>query len=106
MLDAAAAMLPAIDHSTPLVVDLGIGSGALANRCRKAMPHARFIGIDSDAGMLAFARKRLGRRLTTITSDFTSEPLPRCEAITASFALHHVATRARKRKLYARCFAA
>jgi SAM-dependent methyltransferase len=88
------------------VLDLGIGSGALAARCRAAVPCARFIGVDSDAGMLALARKRLGTRLTALPGNFLSTPFPRCDAVTASFALHHVPTLRRKAALYARCFAA
>jgi tRNA (cmo5U34)-methyltransferase len=106
MLAAAAAALKALDRRAPLVVDLGIGSGALALRALAAVPGARIVGIDSDEGMLALARRRLGTRLTAVPGDFLSMPLPRCDAITASFALHHVPTRRRKAALYRRCFAA
>lgn len=106
MLDAAAAALGAFARRTPLVVDLGTGSGALAVRCLRAAPGARIVGIDNDEGMLALARKRLGGRLTAAPGDFLSTPLPRCDAVTVSFALHHVPTRRRKAALYARCFAA
>lgn len=109
MLDAAAAALEAIDRRRPVVVDLGIGSGALAARCAAIVPGARFVGIDTDEGMLALARRRLtrlGDRLTVLAGDFMSTALPRCDVITASFALHHVPTRRRKAALYARCFAA
>jgi tRNA (cmo5U34)-methyltransferase len=106
MLDAAAAALQALPGRRPLVVDLGIGSGALAARSLAVKPAARIVGIDSDAGMLPLAKRRLGRRLTTQREDFLEAALPRCDAVTASFALHHVATRATKARLYRRCFAA
>jgi tRNA (cmo5U34)-methyltransferase len=106
MLDAAAAALRALPRRRPLVVDLGIGSGALSARSLAVRPGARIIGIDNDDGMLRLADERLGRRLTTRRGDFLTAALPRCDAVTASFALHHVATRASKARLYARCFRA
>ncbi len=106
MLDAAAAVLTGLDRRPSVVVDLGVGTGALAAKCAKASPRAQIIGIDSDAGMLALARARLRRRFSAVRGDFLSVALPRCDAIVASFALHHTPTQRRKRALYARCFSA
>lgn len=106
MVAAAAAALKALRRRAPVVIDLGIGSGALAARCAAAAPGARIVGIDNDEGMLALAQKRLGRRMTALPGDFLSTRLPRCDVVAASFALHHVPTRRRKAALYARCFAA
>jgi SAM-dependent methyltransferase len=106
MVDAAAAALTALQRRARLVVDLGIGSGALAARCAAVAPGARIVGVDNDEGMLALAKKRLGNRLTVVSGDFRSAPLPACDAVTASFALHHVPTRQGKAALYRRCFAA
>ncbi len=106
MLDAAAGAVRAIGIRRPIVIDLGIGSGALAARCLREAPAARVTGIDSDEAMLTLARERLRRRATLVAGDFLDTPLPRCDAIVASLALHHVRTRPRKTGLYARCFAA
>jgi tRNA (cmo5U34)-methyltransferase len=106
MLDAAAAALQALPERRPLVVDLGIGSGALSARSLVVRSAARIVGIDSDAGMLRLAQQRLGRRLTTRCENFLEAALPRCDAVTASFALHHVAQPATKARLYRRCFTA
>jgi SAM-dependent methyltransferase len=106
MLAAAAASLDALDRHAPLIVDLGTGTGALAARCLAARPKARIIGVDADRGMLALAERRLRGRLMPVTEDFLATTLPRCDAVTASFALHHVPTRRRKAALYGRCFAA
>jgi trans-aconitate methyltransferase len=103
MIDAAAAALDDLDRSAPLIVDLGIGSGALAARCLARARTARVIGIDEDAGMLEMARQRLPRRLKTVSGNFLSAALPRCDVIVASLALHHVPTRAQKTTLYRRC---
>ena len=104
MLDEAASALRLARRRSPVVVELGVGSGALAQRCLSVAPRARVIGFDLDSGILALATRRLGRRLTTVSGNFLAMPLPRCDVITASFALHHVRTRAGKAALYRRCF--
>jgi SAM-dependent methyltransferase len=102
MLDEASSALRLLTTRSPLIVELGIGSGALAQRCLAVAPRARIVGLDVDPDILALARRRLGRRLTTIDGRFQSVLLPRCDAVTASFALHHVRTRARKATVYRR----
>ena len=108
ILDAAAETVAVHLHRrSPIVVDLGIGSGALSSRCVACVASTRgvrVVGIDADEGMLQFARARLGRRLTTATGDFEKVVFPRCDAIVASFALHHVRTPKAKAALYRRCF--
>jgi tRNA (cmo5U34)-methyltransferase len=99
MLGVAASAVPA--HSR-LIVDLGIGTGALSARCLAMAPRARVLGVDLDAGMMAMAAKRLGTRATFLESSFLRAALPRCDAVVASFALHHVRTRPPKLALYRR----
>ena len=137
MLDAAAAAVPLADRSAKasrytvgrnIVVDLGIGTGALAARVLRIDARARIVGIDSDEAMLAVARRRIGARLTTVHGDFERVLRERrsakafalrnaferrdaavalhVRAMTASFALHHVPTRRRKAALYRHAFAA
>jgi tRNA (cmo5U34)-methyltransferase len=103
MLDAAA---NAVDTRARTIVELGIGTGALAARCLKRAPKASVIGIDADSGILALARRRLGRRATLETSNFVRATLPRADAVVASIALHHVRTRSAKARLYRRIRAA
>ena len=107
MLDEAADALRGLRGRAPVILDLGIGSGALAARCLSRIPAAHVIGIDEDVGMLALARARLPqRRVRTIAGSFLTTPLPRCHAIVASLALHHVRTADLKLALYRRCFVA
>jgi tRNA (cmo5U34)-methyltransferase len=103
MLDVAAAAVPARVRT---IVDLGIGTGALSARCLSAVPPARTIGIDVDPDMLSMARRRLGDRAAFTTGSFMRADLPRCDAVVASFALHHVRTRSAKAGLYRRIRAA
>lgn len=103
---AAAAAVGASARNAPAVVDLGTGSGALAHAILKVRPKARLVGIDDDAGMLAMAEKRLRGRIQTVEGNFEHTVIPRCDVISASFALHHVRTGRQKAALYKRGFAA
>ena len=99
MLDAAASAVP---PGALKIVDLGIGTGALAARCLERARRARVTGIDVDPQILGVAAKRLGRRSALLAGNFVRMPIPDADAIVASFALHHVRTRAAKRRLYVR----
>ena len=103
MLDVAAATIPPRART---IIDLGIGTGALSARCLTTARGARTIGIDVDPGILELARKRLGDRATFSRGSFLRASLPRCDAVVASFALHHIRTRAAKGALYRRIGAA
>jgi ubiquinone/menaquinone biosynthesis C-methylase UbiE len=103
MLDQAAHAVATSSRRPEVVVDLGTGSGALASRVVKATGVSRVIGIDADADMLGVAWRRLRGRLTPVVGDFESTPIPDCDAIIASFSLHHVPTAARKARVYRRC---
>src|SRR4030095_3047373 len=70
LIGAAAAAVDTIARTTPAVVDLGTGSGTLAQRILEVRPKARLIGIDADPAMLATARRRLGGRIETIEANF------------------------------------
>ena len=88
------------------VIDLGIGTGALALACLNSAPGARVWGIDADPDMMTIARTRLGRqspRVTMTTGSFLDEPLPSCDAVVASYSLHHIRTTRAKLAFYRRC---
>jgi tRNA (cmo5U34)-methyltransferase len=104
MLDAAAATVNALRPKA--VVDLGIGTGALASRVawRRGM---QLIGIDEDESILAFAGKRLNaRRPTFVVGSFLRVPIPPCDAVVSSLALHHIESITAKGTLYRRAHAA
>ena len=102
----------ALDHAARpvrIVVDLGIGTGALARACLERATGARIWGIDADPDMMAIARTRLGhlsRRVKMTTGSFLDEALPSCDAIVASYSLHHIRTPRAKLAFYRRCHGA
>jgi ubiquinone/menaquinone biosynthesis C-methylase UbiE len=106
LIAAAAEAVDALAPSALVIVDLGTGTGALAEQIRRVRPRARFTGIDADEAMLALARKRLHGRIDTVTGNFERTSIPRCDVVSASFALHHIPTARRKASLYRRAAAA
>jgi tRNA (cmo5U34)-methyltransferase len=87
-----------------LVVDLGAGTGALSAAVLDGLPAVEVELVDADAGMLEAAATRLGAsaaRARRRCADFL-DPLPACDAVVASLALHHVADPAQKGELYRR----
>jgi len=99
MLDVAASV---IDPRSRVIVDMGIGTGALSARCLKPAPQAKIVGIDADAEVLQAARRRLPGNATFINGFFAKIEIPSCHAVVASFALHHIRTRSAKARLYTR----
>jgi hypothetical protein len=59
--------------------------------------------------MLAMTRTRLGglsRRVTMTTGSFLDHELPACDAMVASYSLHHIRTSRAKLSFYHRCYRA
>jgi SAM-dependent methyltransferase len=94
-----------LDGNVPpggLVVDLGAGTGALGAAVLDALPDVEVELVDVDPNMLEVAAARCavhGDRFRVRHGRFSDE-LPRCHAVVASLALHHVAIPAEKGELY------
>ncbi len=99
MLEVAAEAVP---RSARTILDLGTGTGALAERCLKKAPRAQLVGIDADGEILKLAERRLGKRARLLRGNFDRTALPACDAVVASLALHHIPTRGSKAGLYRR----
>jgi SAM-dependent methyltransferase len=101
-----AAVVHWLDGAVPgggLVVDLGAGTGGLSEVILDTLPDVRVLLVDVDPNMLEVAMARCSAhadRCDTRHGRF-EDPLPRCHAVVASLALHHVATHPEKRDLYA-----
>jgi SAM-dependent methyltransferase len=78
-LDLLLALLRALRPAT--VLDLGVGSGLVAELVLEALPEAELIGLDSSPAMLALARERLGRfeaRATLLEADLETVSVADC----------------------------
>ena len=85
-----------------LAVDLGAGTGALAEAILRSGGTESVELVDIDAEMLRQARlrlKRFGAQARFRERSFF-DPLPRCHAVAASLALHHVPNIEDKQALY------
>jgi tRNA (cmo5U34)-methyltransferase len=85
-----------------LVVDLGAGTGALSAAILDALPDVRVELVDIDPNMLAVAAERCSAhagRYDVRHARF-EDPLPRCHAVVATLALHHLPSHEAKRGLY------
>ena len=90
------------------VIDLGAGTGALAQAILQRCNEATVELIDADPEMLDQARERLApfaSRVQYIKRAFQG-PLPACDAAVASLALHHVPTLVEKRTIFSAIHAA
>jgi tRNA (cmo5U34)-methyltransferase len=99
-------LLPA-DRRT-LVLDLGGGTGALAEAVAETLPKAEVEIWDIDRAMLGLARTRCARfgpRVRYVERSF-AEPLSPCDAVVACIALHHVKDMAAKGAIYRNIFTA
>lgn len=88
------------------IIDLGIGTGTLTRACLGVAPDARVTGIELDASMSAMARQRLGRQaahVRMVHGSFLDATLPACDAIVASYSLHHIKSRRAKGAFYRKC---
>ena len=86
------------------VLDLGAGTGALAEAILEKSDAAVVELVDVDEEMLGRAELRLrrfGERVRLRRQSF-NDPLPSCDAVAASLALHHVADLSAKAVLFAR----
>ena len=90
------------------VIDLGAGTGALAQAVLRRCEGVNVELIDADAEMLAQARERLAPFAARVqyTMRAFQGPLPACDAVVASLALHHVPTLAEKRTIFGAIHAA
>lgn len=90
------------------VVDLGAGTGALAEAILEDERVGRVELLDIDPEMLDRAKGRVARfgpRAVPVLRSFDA-PLEGCDAFSASLSLHHIPTMEAKRHLYARLFEA
>jgi ubiquinone/menaquinone biosynthesis C-methylase UbiE len=78
------------------LLDLGCGSGVVAEMVLERLPEARLLGVDGSPAMLAEARRRLARfggRARLVECEFSELDRLRIDPVDAAFAvqaIHHV----------------
>lgn len=86
------------------VVDLGGGTGSLAEVILESFPRTSVLVRDIDRHMLEAARARLFRFGSRVELEFGSfaDPIPPSNAVLAAFALHHIPNLKEKSEVYRR----
>lgn len=107
--DAAVDALGFPPGAAPEILDLGAGTGLLAERLLARWPRARLTLVDLSADMLHRARARFAGRGAGVvfrTADYLRDPLGGpFDAVVSALSIHHLAD-AGKRALFRRAFAA
>ncbi len=96
----AAARIP----ESARIIDLGGGTGSLAEAILERFPQATVEVRDIDRAMLAQAQARLQRfanRVELVAGSF-EDPLPPADAVLSAFALHHIPDLRKKAAVYGR----
>jgi SAM-dependent methyltransferase len=108
MLETVAWWLGAIAPENGKVIELGGGTGALAQAILSKLPKMHVEIWDVDPQMMGLARERLasfGDRATVKERSFL-ETIDPCDAVVASIALHHIPKMETKRDVYANIYSA
>ncbi|MGE5309137.1 MAG: class I SAM-dependent methyltransferase [Deltaproteobacteria bacterium] len=104
MSEALAEALPFPKAARPSVIDLGCGTGNLAEKVLARYTKARLTCVDMAENMLIMARAKLkGRSIEFRQADILKFPYKTCDAVVSSLVLHHVEERQKPRfyrKLY------
>jgi tRNA (cmo5U34)-methyltransferase len=84
------------------IVDLGGGTGSLAEAVLERFPQASVFVRDIDPEMLAVAQGRLARfgNLVELSLGSFADPLPPVDAVLSAFAMHHIPTLEEKAEVY------
>ena len=108
MLSTIGSWLSQIIPQDARIIELGGGTGALAESVLMKLPNVRIELWDVDPSMLDVARDRLrrfGERASLREKSF-HEKMDRCDAVIATLSLHHIPTLDGKRAVYSNIFEA
>jgi tRNA (cmo5U34)-methyltransferase len=107
MLEALVLAIPFENTASVKVVDLGCGTGTVAQHVLRVFPNAQITCVDLAENMIAMARAKLGMYGTAryVVSDFQSFAFDgKYDVIVSSLALHHLATDIDKQSVYGQIY--
>jgi tRNA (cmo5U34)-methyltransferase len=107
MVEALVAAIPFESAAPVRAIDLGCGTGTVAQAVVDAFPNAHVTCLDLAENMIAMARSKMADypQVSYALSDFNIFEFDgRYDVIVSSLALHHLATDDEKRRLYRRIY--
>jgi tRNA (cmo5U34)-methyltransferase len=107
MVEALVVAIP-FDSSAPVrVIDLGCGTGTVAERVLGSFPNAQVICLDLAENMIEMARVKLRHhpQVHYVAGDFNNVDVDgNYDVVVSSLALHHLVTDDDKRRIYRRIY--
>jgi tRNA (cmo5U34)-methyltransferase len=107
MVEALVVAIP-FESSAPIrVIDLGCGTGTVAERVLRSFPNAQVTCLDLAENMIAMARAKLGNHSDVhyVARDFNNFRIDgNYDVVVSSLALHHLVTNDDKRQFYRRIY--
>jgi tRNA (cmo5U34)-methyltransferase len=107
MVDALVVAIPFETSAHINVIDLGCGTGTVAEGVLNVYPNSKVTCLDLAGNMISMARTRLARYSTVrfVTGDFSRFQFDKdCDAVVSSLALHHLATDDDKWRFYSQIY--
>jgi tRNA (cmo5U34)-methyltransferase len=107
MVDALVAAIPFASTAAVRVIDLGCGTGTVAQRILAAFPNAEVTCLDVAENMVTMAQTKLARypHVRWLVGDFEAfDAGGTYDAVVSSLALHHLVTDDDKRRFYRRIY--
>jgi len=107
MVEALVLAIPFESAASMKVVDLGCGTGTVAQHVLQVFPNAQITCVDIAENMIALARAKLAMYETVqyMVSDFQSFAVDgKYDVIVSSLALHHLATDIDKQNFYGQIY--
>jgi tRNA (cmo5U34)-methyltransferase len=107
MLNALVAAIPFDSTAVVRVVDLGCGTGTVAQRVLQAFPNAQVTCLDVAENMVTMAQTKLAQypHVRWLVGDFDAfDADGKYDAVVSSLALHHLVTDDDKRRFYRRIY--
>lgn len=107
MIEAAVESIPFSKEQPISVIDLGCGTGTVAQAVKNKYPNATITCVDLSNNMLKLANQKLGGHAICIESDFeTLDFIESYDVVISSLALHHLEDLKTRGKFYPKLYQA
>jgi tRNA (cmo5U34)-methyltransferase len=105
MIDALVLSIPFKKDEQISVIDLGCGTGTVAQKIKNAFPNSKISCLDIAENMIKMAQKKLGEKIDCYVSNFYEFTFDKkYDVIVSSLALHHLESDEDKKMFYKKIY--
>jgi len=105
MIDALVLSIPFKKDEQINVIDLGCGTGTVAQKIKNAFPNSKISCLDIAENMIKIAQKKLGEKIDSYVCNFYEFNFEKkYDVIVSSLALHHLANDDDKKTFYEKIY--